>query len=196
MSDEQEKFELEKDGILKSLPDNITAMFGTIGFCKDEEDDDSDDEGAKKPAAAPGEDMVACLVMDPYDVPPRPVRDVYWHNIYMIAKKKKKLKDLQYLVYHYGADDPDDCYSFISHEDFVSYESGLKAGYDKLPGFIQSRVDAGAALSEDEQKRVRGLVEMKEDALKDASERKRGNYPFLERHEKDDAPPAKRQKKK
>ena len=38
-------------------------------------------------------------------------------------------------------------------------------------------------MTEEEQQRVRGLEEMKEDALKPADERKRGNWQFKERHE-------------
>ena len=196
MGSEQEKFEKEREQILKSLPENIKDAFGMMGFCKAEENDDSDEEGNNKPAASTAlDDMVPCLVMNPYDVPPRPVRDVYWHNLYMDKKKKKKLKEMEYLVYHYGASDPDDCYSFIEHEDFLAYDAGLRAGYGNLPAHIQAKVDAGAALTEEEQMRVRGLDEMREDAEKDPSDRKRGNYPFKERHEKDGAPPAKRQKK-
>ena len=197
---EQEKFEKERETILNSLPKNIHDSFGIMGFYQHEEEDDSDDDEAdRKPHATGVDRFVPCLVMNPYDVPPRPVRDVYWHNLYMDKKKKKKLPELEYLVYHYGADDPDDCYSFVAHEDFTGYEDGLKVGYGKLPAAIQSKIDAGVALDEDEQRRVRGLEEMAEDLEKDAKDRKRGNYPFQERHEKKaasgKAPPAKRQKK-
>ena len=96
MSAAQEKFEKERETILKSLPQNIHDSFGTMGFCKHEEEDaDSDDDDEKKAPAATttttttttGEGgvhmFVPCLILSPYDVPPRPVRDVYWHNLYM-----------------------------------------------------------------------------------------------------------------
>lgn len=130
-------------------------------------------------------------------VPPRPVRDVYWFDLFSTNKRKKKLDKLDYLVFHYGSDDPDDCYSFIPQDEFKNYEVGLKEGYDKLPESIQTKLDAGETLTEEEAKRVRGLEEMKEDAAKDPSERKRGG-PIKERHEemaKTKAPPAKRQKR-
>ena len=180
---------------MKSLPDSVKQAFGTMGFCKPEKpEDDSDDEG-EKPVHVVDNEFVPCLVMNPYDVPPRPVRDIYWHNLYMDKKKKKKLDELEYLVYHYGHDDPDDCYSFIAREDFKSYDAGMKEGFGNLPSAIQAKVDTGAELTEEEQQRVRALDEMNEDAKKDPVDRKRGNYPFKERHEKVKAPPAKRQKK-
>ena len=102
---------------------------------------------------------------------------------------------MEYLVYHYGADDPLDCYSFIPQDEFKSWDTGVAEGYDKLPAYLQSKVDAGVELTEEEQQRVRGIEEAKEDALKPAEERKRGNWQFKERHE-ETAPPAKRQRKK
>lgn len=189
------KFEKERETILKSLPDNVKAMFNVMGFCKAEVDEE--EENANQNA---GDDYVPCLILSPYAVPPRPVRDVYWFDMYSKCKRTKKLAELEYLVYHYGADDPADCYSFIAHDDFKSYETGLAEGYDKLPAHIQSKVDAGEELTEEEEQRVRGLKEMKEDAAKPAEERKRGNHDFKERHEvlEEKAakqPPAKRQKK-
>uniref|UniRef100_A0A7S1Y731 Uncharacterized protein n=1 Tax=Grammatophora oceanica TaxID=210454 RepID=A0A7S1Y731_9STRA len=193
---EEEKFEKERKTILKSLPKHIKDMFGIMGFCKaEEDDDDSDDDQAAKQASTTPE-FVPCLVLSPYDVPPRPVRDVYWHNLYMDKKRKKKLASLEYLVYHYGANDPDDCYSFIAHEDFTTYDDGISKGYGKLPAVLQSKVDNATSLTEQEQQRVRGIEEMVEDAAKEPADRKRGNYPFLERHEEKKAPPAKRQKKR
>ncbi|CAB9524415.1 expressed unknown protein [Seminavis robusta] len=190
------KFEKEKETILKSLPEEVTSMFGIMGFCKAEEDDDEDEENAGK---ATDPDYVPCLVLSPYSVPPRPVRDVYWWDFYSTRKRKKQLKKLEYLVYHYGIDDPLDCYSFVTQEDFVTYDDGLKAGYDKLPSAIQAKVDAGEELTEEEERRVRGLKEMNEDAEKPAEDRRRGNWEFKERHEqmeeKKGGPPRKRQKK-
>lgn len=196
----KEKFEKEKETILKSLPDNVKSMFNVMGFCKAEVDED-DEENANKNNSE-GDDYVPCLILNPYAVPPRPVRDVYWFDLYSKHKRTKTLKELEHLVYHYGADDPTDCYSFIPQDEFKTYDSGLAEGYDKLPAHIQSKVDSGADLTEEEEARVRGLKEMKEDAAKPAEERKRGNWEFKERHEvladkeAGKEPPSKRQKKK
>jgi hypothetical protein len=185
MSEEQEEFEKDKQGILKSLPDSIKDMFNVIGFSRVERDED-DEDAAPAPPAAGGvvvDDYVPCLILSPFDVPPRPVRDVYWNSLYMTAKKQKKLPELEYLAYAYGADDPEDCYLFIAHDDFISYEDGCQAGYDQLPSSIQEKVDAGAVLTAEEEIRVRGLREMKEDVLKEPQDRARGNHTFQERHE-------------
>ena len=182
-------FEKERETVLASLPDNIKDMFGIMGFCKVDQDDDEEED---KP-----DEYVPCLVLNPYEVPPRPVRDVYWWDCYATRKRKKELGKLEYLVYHYGIDDPTDCYSFIQQDDFVTYDEGLAEGYDKLPAAIQSKIDAGDELTEEEEQRVRGIKEMREDALKEKEERKRGNWIFKERHELLEAkePPKKRQKK-
>jgi hypothetical protein len=192
----KDSFEKEREQILASLPDNVKDMFGIMGFCKvDQDDDEDEDEENSKPP--PVDEYVPCLVLNPYEVPPRPVRDVYWWDCYSIRKRKKQLKKLEYLVYHYGTDDPDDCYSFIQQDDFVSYDDGIAQGYGKLPAAIQSKLDAGDELTYEEEKRVRGLKEMEEDAPKEKGERKRGNWQFKERHELLEAkePANKRQKK-
>jgi hypothetical protein len=184
MSEEQEEFEKDKQGILKSLPDNIKDMFHVIGFSRVERDDDDAAAGADTSNAP--DDFVPCLILSPFDVPPRPVRDVYWNSLYMTAKKKKTLHELEYLAYAYGADDPEDCYLFIAHNDFISYEDGCAAGYDVLPPSIQAKLDAGQTIAElttDEAIRVRGLMEMREDVTKPLCDRARGNYTFQERHE-------------
>lgn len=183
-----EEFEKDKEMILKSLPDNIKDVFNVIGFSRVEHEEDDDDAGGGGPggggAGAGGvEEYVPCLILSPFDVPPRPVRDVYWNSLYMTAKKKKKLQELEYLAYQYGANDPEDCYHFIAHEDFVSYEAGVKAGYDKLPSMIQEKLDAGVEMTPEEEIRVRGLIEIKEDAMKEPQDRARGNHTFQERHE-------------
>jgi hypothetical protein len=187
-------FEKEREQILESLPDNVKDMFGIMGFCKVDQDDEDEDEENTKP---PVDEYVPCLVLNPYEVPPRPVRDVYWWDCYSIRKRKKELKKLEYLVYHYGIDDPMDCYSFVQQDEFVSYDDGIAEGYNKLPAAIQAKVDAGDELTEEEEQRVRGIKEMEEDALKEKGERKRGNYQFKERHEllETKEPAKKRQKK-
>jgi len=175
----QEKFEKEKEQVLKSLPEKIKKMFGVLGFCKHEPDSD-DEENANANA---GDEYIPCLILDPYSVPPRPVRDVYWWDSYSKYKRTKKLGNMEYLVYHYGATDPDDCYSFISQENFKSYEDGVAEGLDKLPNYMQVKVDAGEKLTEDEEIRVRGLKEIQEDLDVPKEDRKRGNWKFKERHE-------------
>jgi len=175
-------FEKEREKILKDLPDAIKGQFGTIGFgpCEDEDSDE----------------VVPVLIMNPYHVPPKPVRDVYWFDLYSKAKRSKKLNNLPYLVYHYGADDPDDCYSFIEHEDFIPYQDGEAKGYHQLSPELQSKVDSGASLTEEEAYKVRGIQELAEDVAKEPSERRRGIV-FEERWEKiaEKPAPAKKQKK-
>lgn len=187
MESAKSKFEAERKQILADLPDSIKSMFGTIGFAEAEFDEN---------------DIIPVLIMSPYDVPPKPVRDVYWFDQYSKAKRSKSLDKLAYLVYHYGADDPDDCYSFIEQEDFISYEDGVRLGYDQLSAELEQKVKDGIELTEEEALRVRGLDELNEDVVKDPSLRKRGNAGFLERHEQAEKaasttkqPAAKRQKK-
>ena len=185
MESAKRKFEAEREKILSELPESVKAMFGTIGFAAAEFDEN---------------EIIPVLVMSPYDVPPKPVRDVYWFDLFSKCKRSKSLEKLAYLVYHYGADDPDDCYSFIEQEDFISYEDGCKQGYDVLSSELELKVKEGAELTEAEALRVRGLQELHEDVPKEMNERKRGNEGFKERHEllessKLKKPPAKRQKK-
>jgi len=84
----QSKFEAEKDKILNDLPESAKKMFGVIGFAKADVDDDDDDDNNsnaenKPTASATQEDQyVPILIMSPYDVPPRPFRDVYWFDMY------------------------------------------------------------------------------------------------------------------
>jgi len=164
-------FEQEREKILADLPENVKSMFGQIGFCQ---------------LYGNGEDeeFVPVMIMNPYDVPPKPVRDIYWHDLYSKGKRSKSLGKLAYLVYHYGSDDPDDCYSFIEQEDFVPADEGLKLGYGETPAEIRKKLDAGTPLDEEEEVRVRGLSEMKEDLAKTLADRRRG-VNFQERWESD-----------
>lgn len=208
MESAKKKFEAEREKILSELPQHIKDMFGTIGFAPaeiDNNDDDDDDENGgnnnrrQTPEADNAVVMIPVLILSPYDVPPKPVRDVYWFDLFSKCKRSKSLAQLAYLVYHYGADNPDDCYSFIEQEDFISYEHGCAAGYDQLPVELRDKIAHHVHLTEQEATRVRGIQELNEDAPKHASERKRGNEGFKERHEmlkeKLQQPPAKRQKK-
>ena len=100
------------------------------------------------------------------------------------------------MVYVYGADDADDCYNFVSHEEFVEYEKAKEQGLDVLPEELQQRVDQKEKLTEVEQKLVRGLEEVKADVDKDPKDRKpHSKYPFLERHEESKEGPAKKKQK-
>ena len=67
MESAKSSFEAEKKQILADLPESIKSMFGTIGFAAAEFDEN---------------DKVPVLIMSPYDVPPKPVRDVYWFDQY------------------------------------------------------------------------------------------------------------------
>lgn len=177
-------FEKSREKQLSELPESVKSMFGQIGFAFSEDN---------------GEEGVPVLVVSPYDVPPKPIRDIYWFDRFSKSKKSKKLAELSYLVYHYGSLDLDDCYSFVEQDDFLSYEIGKKNGYDMIPLEVQEKMSAGVELTEKESERVRGIQEMTEDIDKDPTERKRGYVDFKERHEEDNCndkkPPAKRQRK-
>mmetsp|Transcript_4220 Transcript_4220/g.12112 ORF Transcript_4220/g.12112 Transcript_4220/m.12112 type:complete len:148 (+) Transcript_4220:1522-1965(+) len=127
--------------------------------------------------------MQPILVVSPYDVPPKPIRDIYWMHAFTKAKRSKaKLKKLDHLVYVYGSDDPDDCYNFVSHEDFVTLEEGKSSGFDQIPPKIASKSESERTSSET--KLVRALEEMKADLAKAPEDRRKHGTPFLEMHEK------------
>ena len=180
MGDTKAKFEKERDEILKSLPEEVTKMFGIIGFIPGDEDEDEEEEGKQEP---PQPYYQPVLIVSPFDVPPKPVRDIYWMDVYTKAKRSKaKLKQMDYLVYVYGSDDPDDCYNFVNQTDFISLEQGCSKGYDQLPSYIDSKVKSDTPTTDFETKIIRGLEEMKTDMTKQPIERKHGN-PFLEKYE-------------
>ena len=190
------KFEKEKNDVLKALPDELKEAFGTIGFCPGDEDDD-------EATSSTPPYMQPILIVSPFDVPPKPIRDIYWMDAFSKAKPSKaKLKKLAYLVYIYGSDDPDDCYNFVPHEDFVALEEGKSKGLDVLPKAIADKAESER--TDSETKLVRALEEMKADLPKAKGDRKRGPD-FLERYEKllakeeekkeqSSPPPAKKQK--
>jgi len=179
MNAEKKKFEKEREKTLAELPDSVKAMFNQIGFAPAEHDES---------------ELVPVLILSPYDVPPKPVRDVYWYDLFGKAKRSKEVDKLPYLVYHYGQNDPDDCYSFVEQDEFISYEEGKEKGYDVMPEALAAKVKEGSALTEEEEILVRGLKEMAEDVLKEPAERKRGTTDFQERYEKLKEPPAKKRK--
>ena len=197
MADEAKaKFEKERSDVLKALPDELKDSFGMIGFCPGEEDDEESSTKPQQPYMQP------ILIVSPYDVAPKPIRDIYWMDAFSKAKRSKaKLKKLPYLVYVYGSDDPGDCYNFLQHEDFVPLEEGQKKGLDVLPKAVAEKPESER--TESENKLARALEEMKADLSKAKEDRKRGG-PFLERHEKlltkedeskqSSPPPAKKQK--
>ena len=190
------KFEKEKNDVLKALPDELKEAFGTIGFCPGDEDDEED--ASSTPAY-----MQPILIVSPFDVPPKPIRDIYWMDAFSKAKRSKaKLKKLAYLVYIYGSDDPDDCYNFVPHEDFIPLEEGKSKGLGVLPKAIADKAESER--TDSETKLVRALEEMKADLPKAKGDRKRGPD-FLESYEKllakeeekkeqSSPPPAKKQK--
>jgi len=183
MSDDaKSKFEKERDDVLKTLPDHLKDAFGTIGFGPGEEDDD-DDEGNNSTNLKPAQPyMNPVLIVSPYDVPPKPIRDIYWMDAFSKAKRSKaKLKKLDYLVYVYGSDDPGDCYNFVSHDDFVPLEEGQKNGLDILPKVVADKLESERTGSE--AKLVRAIEEMKADLPKAKGDRKHGED-FLEGYEK------------
>mmetsp|Transcript_15431 Transcript_15431/g.38890 ORF Transcript_15431/g.38890 Transcript_15431/m.38890 type:complete len:207 (+) Transcript_15431:212-832(+) len=182
------KFEKERNDVLKALPDELKESFGQIGFCPSDEDDDETEPF-----------MQPILIVSPYDVPPKPIRDIYWMDAFSKAKRSKaKLKKLDYLVYVYGSDDPGDCYNFVPHEDFVPLEEAQKNGFDVLPKTVADKPESER--TESELKLVRGLKEMKDDLTKTKEVRSRKGAPFLEGYEKllakeaKGEPPSKKQK--
>jgi hypothetical protein len=192
--DAKSSFEAERDKILSEIPQKIKDQFGQIAFAiaHDEDDDDDDDEPPTTVTGTP----FPCLVLDPYSVPPRPYRDVYWFDMFQKSKGKNK-KPLQHVVYHYGHD-VDDCYSFVECDKLTYYDDALAQGLVALPPALVAKMDNKEPLAEQEQQRITGMQELEQDLLKEPTERKRGVV-FLERHEepaKKKAPPAKRQKTK
>jgi hypothetical protein len=207
--DEKMEFEKEREKILNDLPASVKSMFGQIGFKvmddgddddSDESDDDDDDtktkKNKKKPAAVQYQQhqqqqtFVPVLIVSPYDVPPKPIRDVYWFDMYSRGKRTKTLSTLPYLIYHYGSmgsKDPTDCYSFLNNNEFIFYNEGVSLGYDTIPIPIRTKMEQNLPLTSFEQMLVRGLSEMKEDCQKSPSERKRGMI-FQERHEEQQSP--------
>jgi len=171
---EQEFFKKQRKQIMDDLPAYFKDMFGQIGFAPLEWVDDT---GALK---------LPVLVLSPYDVPPKPYRDIYWFDKYSKAKRGKTLANMDYLVYHYGSDDPNDCYSFVTQSEFVPWHDGVAQGFDKLSPQLQSKSDSGAKLEEEEEFIVRAIGEMNEDLAKAPSERKRGQCVFQENHEIED----------
>ncbi len=186
------KFEKERNDVLKALPDELKDSFGTIGFCPGEEDDEENSNPQSKPYMQP------VLIVSPFDVPPKPIRDIYWMQAFSKAKRTKgKLKTLDYLVYVYGSDNPDDCYHFVTHEDFVPLEKAKENGFDVLPKAVADKPESER--TESETKLVRALDEMRADVPKAKGDRKHGS-PFLENYEKllakgtESQPPSKKQK--
>jgi hypothetical protein len=196
MNEAKDDFEKERDKILGQLPQSIRDSFGILGFCPsghgssnsdgdDDDDDDEDNSGNDHPRTTQQDadnDIVPVLIMNPYHVPPKPVRDVYWFDYFSKARRSKTLGQLAYLVYYYGANDPDDCYSFVEQADFIDYETGVARGYSVVPAAITAKLTAGIHLTDDEAMRVRAIDELMEDVHKAQSERKRG-IDFQERHE-------------
>ena len=167
MESAKREFEQERDKVLKDLPSSVKDSFGAIGFTYSEL----------------FETEVPVLIVSPYDVPPKPIREIYWFDMYTKEKRKKALDRLDYLVYHYGSPDLDDCYSFVAQKDFVDYETGSQQGFATIPTPIQEKIDKGIELDEEEQERYRGIQEMQEDLNKEPRDRKRGKLGFQELHE-------------
>jgi hypothetical protein len=167
MESAKRAFEKEREKILSEIPANVKAMFGQIGFAVSEET----------------EQFVPILALNPYDVPPKPVRDVYWFDMFSKGKRSKKLSKMSYLVYWYGSDDPEDCYSFIEQDDFISYETGEKKGYGELSKAVQDKIDGNLPMSDEERGMIRAIEEMKHHLTQEPVERKCRFGVFKERHE-------------
>ena len=95
------------------------------------------------------------------------------------------MKNASNLCYWYGGyTDPSHAYSFLNTSKLISYDTGVKKGYDKLPKGIQKKLDEKKKLSSTQEQLVRGLTEMNEDA-KLAPKERIGYMPkvFLEVYE-------------
>ena len=79
---------------------------------------------------------------------------------------------MSYLIYYYGSDLNDNCFSFIPQRSFTSYENGVKKGYDKLPKNIQKKVDGSGKLTKADSNVIQRLEEMREDLKKEPKERR------------------------
>ena len=199
-SDDKETFEEGRDKILSDLPDALKDQFGAIGFFMvDDDDDDSAENNAEESRDRPTY-YQPVLIVNPFEVAPKPVRDIYWMDIFNKAKRSKgKMASLDYLVYVYGSDDPDDCYNFVSQEDFISLESAREHNIDVPPAELAGK--AVEDLTEVEVKLLAGHKEMQEDLAKERLDRKpHSKFPFLERYEereKNEAagPPSKKSKR-
>lgn len=199
-SDDRETFEAAREKILSDLPAALKDKFGEIGFFLVEHEDDSEDDEAPKAADLPNY-YQPVLIVNPFEVPPKPVRDIYWMEIFKKGKRSKaKMATLDYLVYVYGSDDAGDCYNFVSHEDFITLEDAKAQNIDVVPAELEGK-DA-KDLSEVEIKLLAGHKEMKADLAKDPKDRNpQSKFPFLERYEERDqeeagsGPPAKKVKR-
>jgi hypothetical protein len=66
------------------LPQELKDKFGAIGFFlveNDDDDDDDEEEGKEKAVSTPEQQKVyyqPALIVSPYEVPPKPIRDIYW----------------------------------------------------------------------------------------------------------------------
>jgi hypothetical protein len=206
-SDDKETFEAGREKILSDLPEALKDQFGAIGFFLVEDDDDDDDDDDEN-NNTDGQDSPPrpayyqpVLIVNPFEVAPKPVRDIYWMEIFNKAKRSKaKMATLDYLVYVYGSDDPDDCYNFVSHDDFISLTDAQEHQLHVAPPELEGR--APKDLSEVEVKLLAGLKEMQEDLAKEPRDRKpQSKFPFLERYQEREqkeagrGPPTKKQKR-
>jgi len=207
-SDDKETFEAGRDKILSDLPDAVKDQFGAIGFflVEEENDDDDDEDGGDEDNKKTEEGAAATyyqpvLIVNPFEVAPKPVRDIYWMELFNKAKRSKgKLATLDYLVYVYGSEDADDCYNFVPQDEFISLEAARESSIDVPPPDLTAK--AIGDLTDIEQKLLAGHKEMKDDIAKDAQDRKpHRKFPFLERYEERErkeaaGPPSKKQKKR
>jgi hypothetical protein len=210
MNSAQMNFEAERDKILSELPPVIRDSFGFIGFFlvedngdDDDDEDDDDEDKAKKGASTPTpttEYYQPALIVSPFDVPPKPVRDIYWMDMFTKAKRSKaKLAAMDYLVYLYGSHDADDCYNFVAQDELVSFKDAQEQGLDQLPVELEEKQKSGVKLTHVESTLIRGYEEMKVDIDKEPQDRKpNAKFAFVERHEvkkvASDGPPRKKQK--
>jgi hypothetical protein len=76
-----------------------------------------------------------------------------------------------------------ECFAFENIRNIVTYETGCKKGYDKVPPKIQKSLDSGMALKGRDLELYNGLRDMAEDARKDPGERQRRILNFPEEYD-------------
>ncbi|CAJ1961073.1 unnamed protein product [Cylindrotheca closterium] len=159
----KEKFEKRKQEVLDSLPGEVKSKFGQQFFAK----------WAKSP--------LPVLVLSPYNVPPGPVRDM-WFDMYEKVKKQGRLASASNLVYWYGAyDDPANAYSFVIKSKLIPFAIGEKKGLGKVPNAIRKKLDEGKKIGGADKMLLQGIEEMEEDKAKEPDDRHgRMNQVFLE----------------
>lgn len=108
------------------------------------------------------------IELGPYDVTPGPMRK-QWAA--MAEKHASRGSPIKRMVYWYGVRNMMEAYSFLPPSRVISYEEGVRSGYDEIPAKLQAKLESGDVegkkknrLSPSEKHRVNALVEMRWEA--------------------------------